>query len=307
LPSSSLLLLSAVAAVLSPVALAWGADGHTLTGQIASALMSDATRASVTALLQDQDGDFGKAATWADRVKFTKGYYWSRNLHFVDSRDNPPQQCGFDQDRDCADGKCLTAAIANYTTRLSCRYSQAERGEATKFLMHFLGDLTQPLHVCYRMVGGNSAKITFDGKTKQGHETVNLHAIWDTNMIEKRIKTTYGNSLPSMLDHLVSTAQSSSDAASWTACLNAAQSTPLACAVSWASDSDALDCSAVWGMYDDNPKQDFGKAYYDASWPVIEQQLMKAGVRLAAWFEANLRDCSGGGDDSQSTPSAPAA
>jgi len=232
---------------------------------------------------------------WADTVKFRKGYTWSRNLHFVDSKDNPPHDCSFNQERDCAGGKCLTGAIGNYTTRLGCTYDTTQRGEAVKFLIHFLGDLTQPLHTCQRLRGGNDAKVTFDGKQSvSGHGSMNLHGIWDYSILEKLINTKYGKSVPQYLDHLASVAKSSdlaADASSWTACLSAAKSTGLACAMSWAADSDAINCGVLWSAYDENPNQDFGGKYYEAVWPILEQQLLKAGVRMAAFFEHYATRC----------------
>lgn len=51
--------------------------------------------------------------------------------------------------------------------------------EAMEFLIHFLGDITQPLHDEAEEVGGNDISVTWDGAT------TNLHACWDTQMVEK--------------------------------------------------------------------------------------------------------------------------
>jgi hypothetical protein len=48
---------------------------------------------------------------------------------------------------------------------------------ALKFLVHFFGDLTQPLHVCGRDEGGNLDKVRFGGR-----HGVNFHSIWDTDL-----------------------------------------------------------------------------------------------------------------------------
>jgi len=40
--------------------------------------------------------------------------------------------------------------------------SDAVANEALKFLIHFVGDLHQPLHLTGRARGGNSVKVLFD-------------------------------------------------------------------------------------------------------------------------------------------------
>jgi len=290
----SFLAVAALAAATTVVH-AWGAQGHQLTGGLAQRLMDQTTASLVTALLPDEGNDMAQASTWADRVKFHKGYGWSRELHFVDSKDSPPHSCGFQQQRDCKNGKCLTGAIANFTTQLGCDRDASTRGDATKFLIHFLGDLTQPLHTCARLRGGNEAHITFGGKTSvHSDSAMNLHGIWDYSMITKIISTQYNNDQSAYLDHLYSVATSSdlaSDVASWTACLSASSSSAMDCAMSWASDSDAINCQGVWGAYDSDPKQDFAGQYFDTMWPVLERQLIKAGVRMAAFFPQYLTQC----------------
>ena len=266
---------------------AWGNIGHELTGALAQALMQPATAASIQSLIGSSLQD---AATWADKVKFGGKYAYTRNFHFVDSNDNPSQSCSFDQQRDCADGKCLTSAIANFTQQISCQNSDAVRADAVKFVMHFLGDLTQPLHTCKRLRGGNEAKIAFTN-VRMTH--TNLHAIWDFSIIEKKLKQQFHDNQDELTSYLLQKAQAymqSGEADPWTACLSAASS-PLDCAMAWAADSDAWNCKGVWEAYDQDPTQDFGGAYYEQAWPIIERQLIKAGVRAAQWYTTFYTDC----------------
>jgi len=285
---------------------AWGSIGHQLTGAIAQKLISPAAYNKVKSLLPSEwKGNMSRAATWADEVKRKAGYAgWSGPLHFVDIQDNPGKSCSpYDEARDCADGKCLVGAIANYTDRLSCDHQPKERQEAAQFLIHFLGDATQPLHACGRLKGGNGAKI---GQFDKRH-SLNLHTLWDTTMIEKRIKSDYGNSPPRFLDYLVQQAKTTfkDKESEWTSCIAAqafAKKKPppthkttggamAACAADWATDSDGFNCDVVWPPYDSDSTQDFGAEYYDNAIPIIEQQLVKAGVRMARLFEQYLQDC----------------
>jgi len=298
--ASALLLLFA----LSHHSHAWGGVGHQLTGALAQRFTSDATNTLLQSTLSpDMNGSLKSSATWADSIKHHKGWTWSAKLHYIDANDNPSADCGVDMERDCPDGKCIVGAVANYTARLECSYSAAERTEAAQFLSHFVGDLTQPLHNCKRLVGGNDVYIKFDGKVKGPWGKLNLHEIWDINIIEKRLKTDFGGKFDTYADYLygLATNDFKDQVNTWTGCITEARAlrhrtTPnnadvTQCALSWAVDSDELNCDVVWKPWEDQPKQDFGKKYYQDVYPVIEKQLVKAGVRMAALFDARLEQC----------------
>jgi hypothetical protein len=272
--------------VIPATVYAWGSVGHTLTGQLAQKLMKPETASKLAKILPTSfNGDVGRATTWADEVKRSKGYAgWSGPLHYSDAEDSPPTACSYDYKRDCPDGNCVVGAIANYTQRLGCRNSQAVREEAAKFLTHFLGDITQPLHLCGRDKGGNEAKVKFDRKSS------NLHSIWDTNMLEKKMKANFGGSQPRYLDYLLKMATTTREASKWSSCLLKSGNVALNCPVEWASDSDEMNCSAVWPAYEEDASQNFGEAYYTANIDVAERQVVKAGVRMAAWFDKYLSE-----------------
>jgi len=300
---------SAILAIAISNVYAWGSLGHQLTGAIAQKLISPAAYANVKALLPAEwHGNMSRSSTWADEVKRKAGYAgWSGPLHFVDIEDNPSESCtSYDEKRDCADGGCLVGAIANYTARLDCKYSEAERREALQFLTHFLGDITQPLHTCGRLKGGNGATV---GQFDRRHN-LNLHTLWDTTMIEKRVKNDFGRSPPKFLDYLLTQAHTKfqSKQSGWTACLGAQSfakrppkkgkpgSGPMAgaaaeCAAEWANDSEGINCHAVWPAFDSDSTQDFGTEYYDTAMPLIEEQLVKGGVRMARLLEQYVQSC----------------
>lgn len=56
------------------------------------------------------------------------------------------------------------SAIVNYTQRVGdARLSTANTAQALKFLVHFVGDITQPLHDEAYEVGGNDVDVTYQG------------------------------------------------------------------------------------------------------------------------------------------------
>lgn len=90
-----------------------------------------------------------------------------------------------DSTADCPNQFCVLGAIKNFTTQakaLPARqwpyYGDASLPSAITFLIHFIGDIHQPLHIGWKEDrGGNSVKCTFFGKD------TNLHSVWDSGMI----------------------------------------------------------------------------------------------------------------------------
>jgi hypothetical protein len=287
--------LTAAALLLSlPAALSWGQTGHRLTGAIAQRFLSPQTAFNIRKLLPEWNGSLTRAATWADEIKGGKlktQYEWASELHYVSANSNPPKECGFNYERDCVGGKCVVGAIGNFTRQLGCEYPKAVRAEALKFVVHFIGDIMQPMHTCKRQLGGNEAIVTFDKNPKR-----NLHSVWDTQMVEKRILKEFGNSTSAYLDYMVyqvrTTFKHQHD--KWTLCLNKDRTAPgdgLECAIQWAQDTEPLNCEVVWKYFEDHPKEDFGKEYFERNWRTVEQQIIKAGVRMAKWLDLHVKTC----------------
>ncbi|RKO91227.1 nuclease Le1, partial [Blyttiomyces helicus] len=268
--------------------------GHTTIGAVAQLFLNSNAASFVQNLLGSDNSinsqDLAGAATWADRVKFSE-FPWSRNLHFADAQDNEGPNgyaCGYNDLRDCPDGRCLIGAISNYTQRLQCSagLDSEQQNQALKFLTHFLGDVTQPLHICKRERGGNDVKTTFDGTSTE------LHATWDVSIPVKRINNDFNGDLTQWASHLSDEIKSgaySSQAASWLSSGSLTETNSLGnlnAAVAWATDANKFDCSVVWPYIDQNPMPDtdLGGDYYTASIPTVEIQIAKAGYRLADWL-----------------------
>ncbi|KAH6582503.1 hypothetical protein BASA61_008533 [Batrachochytrium salamandrivorans] len=191
---------TATVAILAaaPAALAWGGKAHATVGAVAASFLDESGAKLVADLLRGSSLE--TVATWADTVKRTSKYSYTRVLHYADSDDNPPSSCSYDDNHGCADGKCIVGAIGNFTHVASCASSALadDKDDALKFLAHFLGDITQPLHICSRGRGGNDQKVRFGGR-----KSVAFHSIWDTQMPDKRIKEDHGNSVDTYVSFLV--------------------------------------------------------------------------------------------------------
>jgi len=184
--------------------------------------------------------------------------------------------------RDCGVGGCVVGAITNYTNQLlDSRLSATERNIAAKFVVHFTGDIHQPLHDEAVDRGGNGIQVTFDGVA------TNLHHIWDTNMLEKLIggySLTDAQEWANTLTTQIKTGSYSSLSEAWLDGIDL--SDPVTTALAWAIESNAFVCTTVMpegvtGV----ENQELGGAYYEAAVPVFQLQVARAGYRLARWLD----------------------
>lgn len=175
---------SLILLLLIPCVFAWGPVGHNATARIAYLNMNDNTRNYLSSNFNISDIDsFEYIANWADRVKDLPNYVWSYNLHFVDINAKPLSRCNFIYEQDCLNDRCVVGAMRNYSNILS----KSNDIEALKFLVHFIGDSFQPFHVGYMLDrGGNDISVSFNNIRS------NLHAVWDSLLIEERVSSLGG-------------------------------------------------------------------------------------------------------------------
>jgi len=265
--------------------LQWGQVGHALVASVAQALLSPNASQSVINLLPDVNGSMAAVASWADQIR--KTYPWSAELHYINT---PDWVCDYSYNRDCqlngVMGICVDGAIQNYTQRLldmSLPFDQ--QNEALKFLIHFVGDIHQPLHCGFTTdKGGNTFEGHFNGKK------VNLHEIWDTSIVVERIDNDFHGNQSSYLSYLVTQIQGawSNQASGWSTCVTPSKYSD--CSGDWAAESitDACQYSYVEadGKTHIQTGFDLGDPYYQRNMPVVEMQIAKAGVRLATVLNA---------------------
>ncbi|KAH6854991.1 phospholipase C/P1 nuclease domain-containing protein [Chaetomium sp. MPI-CAGE-AT-0009] len=280
----------AVAAAAVPGAVAWGGFGHITVGYLASNFVSPATTTYLQTLLRNNTGDYlAGVATWADSIRYTKWGRFTSDFHFIDAKDDPPRSCGVDFERDCKkDRGCVVSALHNYTTRMLDPAGELppwERAIAAKFVIHFVGDIHQPLHTENVARGGNGIPVLFDGRR------FNLHHVWDTSIAEKlvggvRRRGPYPEAKrwADELTREINDGKYASERIDWLRSANL--SDPVATAMAWASEANAHVCTTVLPEGPDAIRdQELGSEYYEAAAPVIEVQVARAGYRLAAWLD----------------------
>ncbi|KAK9859276.1 hypothetical protein MYU51_016459 [Penicillium brevicompactum] len=272
----------AIASGFAHGAHAWGVLGHATVAYVAQHYLSESTASWAKEVLDDSSSSYlANIASWADEYRLTSAGKWSAPLHYIDAEDNPPTTCNVDYARDCGDSGCSVSAIANYTQRVGdARLTANNTAEALKFLVHFLGDITQPLHDEAYEVGGNGIDVTFNGYSD------NLHSDWDTYMPEMLVG---GDSLAdaqSWADLLVEEIEDGdykAEAASWIKGDTIGDA--VSSATRWAADGNALVCTVVMpGGASALQTGDLYPTYYNSAIGTIELQIAKGGYRLANWL-----------------------
>jgi hypothetical protein len=157
--------------------------GHITIAYIASDFVAPETASYFQTLLRNDSTSYlAGIATWADSIRYTKWGHFTGPFHFIDAHDQPPTNCTVDFERDCKEEGCVITAIANYTSQLlDPRVPVWQRAQAAKFVVHFVGDIHQPLHTEDVARGGNGIHVKFEGTE------LNLHHVWDSSIAEKLV------------------------------------------------------------------------------------------------------------------------
>jgi nuclease S1 len=236
---------------------AWAREGHEIIAILAEQRLHPDVRDAVVALLEGTT--FVEAASWADKVRNQQTAPW----HYVNM---DLTETEYDAARVCPQDQCVIGQIERFRRVLARADGDVrKRQNALKYLIHLVGDLHQPLHAGQNADhGGNDVPVEFIGETIDPYSQTpwNLHAVWDSGILEVRDR----------------------DAHHYAERLNAwlhAQPAGVfqdGSVVDWAMESHDIARDHVYVLPEDGK---LGEEYYRANVPVVDQQLAKAGVRLA--------------------------
>ncbi|KAK2012808.1 S1/P1 nuclease [Colletotrichum eremochloae] len=279
--------LTILASAALPRALAWGSMGHATIAYVATNFVAPETKAYMQQLLGDTTDDYlAGVASWADSYRYTTEGAFTSSFHYIDALDDPPHACGVDLERDCGPAGCIVTAHANYTRRmLETSLDVEQRRIAAKMVIHFTGDIGQPLHCENLEVGGNGIAVDFDGA-----ET-NLHAAWDTNIPQSiagkgKSVLAVAKAWAATLSTAIKSGEFRAAAAGpWASGLNLED--PEAVALAWATESNGFVCTVVLPEGQKAVEgQDISGAYTTNAQPTVSMQVAKQGYRLAKWLDA---------------------
>lgn len=285
---------------VAPGAGAWGDTGHEVVARIALHYLTPGARARVQALLADDPDpltahDPVSAAVWADRYRDSPengpraNYHQTHAWHFVDLERHhpdlarachgfPPLPDGTPASRGPADD-CVVNKITQFRAELSpwpgpgaTPAQRAEAQRALKFLIHFVGDLHQPLHaIDDHDRGGNEKRVRMDGA-----HAGSLHHYWDDVFVQR-----LGPDDAAIADALVARI-TPANVRAWQ------RGTPR----DWARESFETARTQGYGALpapDDRGRYRLDATYRDQATAIVALQLEEAGVRLAALLEEAAR------------------
>lgn len=171
------------------ISLGWGAGGHMMVAQIAFGRLNPHARAEVKTLLAipiepfsatAKSKDFVNAAHWADDLRDFSDFDFFLPFHYVDT---PFSNDGTDLP-DVASNNILKALKTNVNILKNSPDTQ-KRARALRFIIHFVGDIHQPLHAATRVSsaepdGDHGGSFVINVPAGVGHtKTIKLHSYWD--------------------------------------------------------------------------------------------------------------------------------
>ncbi|MCZ7593273.1 MAG: S1/P1 nuclease [Kiritimatiellae bacterium] len=243
---------------------AWGGAGHRIVAHIAELRLTDHTHQALAALLysSNQISD-NMICNWPDYVR--RDMPETGPWHFVDI---PHGSTGYDAERDCVDGQCIVHQISVMEKLIADPTKSIEdRNIALRFLVHFAGDLHQPLHCSDydEDYGGNLRPVIYPGLPKP----TSLHGVWDSRLLNDSMSPLGALEYADKLNDRISNRR----ARFW------ARGTPE----DWANESFHISMESVYSILPekDGPPLEISKDYIKSSQKVVDLQLMKGGIRLA--------------------------
>lgn len=252
---------------------AWGPKGHAIIADVAASRLTPPTKKNLRLLLGNQS--LASISNWADDVR--KDRPETFGWHFVDiPRDAP----GFSGERDCYRPQhkeptaetdhhnCIVDRIELFRQVLADENaSRNDRVEALEFLVHFVGDIHQPLHGIDEARGGNDIKVTVFGSDQCGDYPCNLHGAWDYSLIDHAgySEGRYVRRLNSLIrnNHLDLKAGGRPE--------------------DWANESHAEAVQVL-----DEHATSIDQTYWQANISLVDERLALAGIRLAALLNDTL-------------------
>ncbi len=253
--------LLVAALFIAQSAFSWGVLGHRIVGEVAQQHLTKKAKKELRKLIGKET--LAWWSNWPDFIKSDSTWNHASPWHYVDLPGHMPKDKFIDELKKRS-GKNLYTQIQAMAADLKNKSLPIEkRREALYFLVHFVGDLHQPLHVGRdEDAGGNKITVYwFDKKT-------NLHTLWDSMLIEfqQYSYTEYTKLLNIATEEKVKAWQSGS-------------------LEDWFYESHVISDT----IYDATPNESKLSYRYNYQFQkLLEEQLLKGGVRLAALLNEAL-------------------
>lgn len=167
----------ALIAYLPLNAAAWGQTGHRIVGQVADYYLTSKARKEVKKILGGES--LAMASNWPDFIKSDTSYNYLSSWHYVNIPGNLDKNGVFqflDSNTEANVYNKIPEMIAILKNKQS---TQDQKKMAMRLLIHFVGDVHQPMHTARKEdLGGNKVQVTWFGQRS------NLHSVWDSGLVE---------------------------------------------------------------------------------------------------------------------------
>lgn len=243
--------------------ISWDYKGHKAVAAIAENHLNPNVKAYVTKLLGGQK--MSDVASWADEIKNDPAYHNTASWHYL----NLPAGLTYEQFLQTItsnDQPTIFSAILSCEKQLASKSATTnQKRAALKFLIHFVGDAHQPMHVSRAEdKGGNNIEIKFD------NAELSLHSLWDGKLMDheglsdKQIAKEYDTATPEQISK-------------W-------QHDPV---IIWLWESYQISTILYKEVETNN---DLNKQYYSDHIGIVHNRIEKAGIRLAGELNRLLDD-----------------
>ncbi len=249
----------------------WGPVGHETVGYIAEDNLTSTAKLRIHKLL-GSDSSLASLANWADQIRGSRPS--TAHWHFIDIEDRQILRKK-DESSFCIHGDCVVDQITkDIRTLKDSTVTDSIKVEALRYLVHFMGDIHQPLHCADDSDrGGNDKIVRFKppaDSTTSGRK-IKLHALWD-DLIETKA-TDDPRALATTLENSISDKQK----------MKWGSGSPA----DWAWESYLIAKADIYSKFSPGKTSDsngvaLSQDYYAPKMRnIVNSQLSKAGIRLA--------------------------
>lgn len=247
-----LICLSSAVLISAPSVFAWGQKGHDTTCAVAERHLTKKAKKQIDRIFDGKSIVYW--SNWMDNASNNAEYAYTKTWHYKNIDADETYENALENES----GDVVKAIEAQIAALKSGTLNKDAEAIALRMLVHLVGDLHCPMHMGHRSdSGGNRWQIQFF------NNGTNLHSIWDSSLIERAHNWTYTE---------------------WTDQIdikdkNAIKEITTGTISSWGKETFEITKT----VYDSTPvgsKLSYNEVAYWS--PVIEQQLMRGGIRLAA-------------------------
>lgn len=234
----------------TPMLFAWSQTGHRVVGEVATENVKQRTLRKLNKITNYES--LANMSTFGDEIKSDDRYKKFYSWHFVNFKDGEK----YNEAKKNPEGDLYQAINFCISTLKDKNTSLEDQRFYLKMLIHFVGDLHQPLHVGHESdKGGNDIKVSWFGKSS------NLHRVWDGDMIDE-----FGMSYTELTHNLPFVHQ------------NQKEELQKGSVLDWVYESQVL-AATVYSSATMDEKLSYKYSY--VYFPLVKTQLQKGGLRLA--------------------------